>query len=336
MATQRPTPIPSAKVPKKVKLMGFNGFNSKRTNYLPISEINPVTIVFRVFIYFINVPMYPRLSFTVKITQHRLRELQDITKNSSLYCHLNNSDVQGSLAPYDCEAQATIEPDEVSSNGHYKFEDENGRPITLETDDANGIEVPDDVEKNAENIHLQNSTTFSYVALENAGYFVEDDGKTFHITGQLVGTDTDKVIKAKSIPVTFYKEDTNTPITISCSTSGNVDAFELICVAPQNFNAKINNAKAQVSDNIPIIFSAITEGANNLEITGAGNLTNNNVYYRKNSSGLSGGVIAAIVIPCAVVLILLTIIGMYIRRPKPAMNSNSTIVELRTVDNYQE
>ena len=89
-------------------------------------------------------------------------------------------------------------------------------------------------------------------------------------------------------------------------------------------------------DNIPIIFSAITEGANNLEITGAGNLTNNNVYYKKSSSGLSGGAIAGIVITCAVVLILLTIIGMYIRRPKPAMNSNSTIVELRTVDNYQE
>ena len=315
--------------------MGFNGFKFQRTNDLPISEINPVTIVFRVFIYFINVPMCPRLSFTVGMTQHRLRELQDITKNSSVYCHLNNSDVQGSLAPYDCETQATIEPDEVSSNGDYKFEDDNGRPVTLETDDADGIEVPDDVKKNAENIHLQNSTTFSYVALENAGYYVEDDGKTFHITGQLAGTDTDKVIKASSIPVTFYKEDTNTPITISCSTSGNVDAFELICVAPQNFNAKINNAKAQVGD-IPITFNAATEDANNLKITGAGIATNNNVYYKKSSSGLSGGAIAGIVITCAVVLILLTIIGMYIRRPKPAMNSTSTIVGLRTVDNYQE
>ena len=148
-------------------------------------------------------------------------------------------------------------------------------------------------------------------------------------------TDTDKVIAAGTIPVIFYNEDTNIPITIECSTSGGVSDFELTCVAPQNFNAKINNAKAQV-DETPITFSASTEDANNLKITGAGNTSNNNVYYRKNYSGLSGGVIAGIVIACAVVLILITILAMYLRRPKPTMDNNSTIVGLRSVDNYQE
>ena len=105
-------------------------------------------------------------------------------------------------------------------------------------------------------------------------------------------------------------------------------------MCPQNFNAKLNDCKAQVGDT-PITFSASTEEANNLEITGAGT-SNNNIYYRKNSSGLSGGVIAGIVIACAVVLILITILAMYLRRPKPAMNNNSTIVGLRSVDNYQE
>ena len=185
-------------------------------------------------------------------------------------------------------------------------------------------------------IYIQNSTTFSYVALENAGYFVEDDGKTFHITGRLTGTDTYKVIKERSIPVIFYNEDTNTPITIQCSTSGRVNDFELICLAPQNFNAKINNAKAETNDGIPITFSASTEVGNNLKITGASNTSKYNVYYRKSDSGLSGGVIAGIVIACAVGLILITIIGMYIRRHKPAMNSNSTIISLRAVGNYQE
>ena len=207
-------------------------------------------------------------------------------------------------------------------------------PVTLVTDDDEGIEVPDEVEKTGENIQSQNSTTFSYVVLQNVSHYVEDDGKTFHITGQLVGTDTDKVLQTNPIPITFYKEGTNTPITIQCTTSGDADAFNLKCVAPQNFNAKINNAKAQVGDT-PITFSASTEEANNLEITGAGT-SNNNIYYRKNSSGLSGGAIAGIVIACAVVLILITILAMYLRRPKPTMDNNSTIVGLRSVDNYQE
>ena len=336
VATQRPTPIPSAKVPKKVKLMGFNSFNSKRTNNQPVSVYNPVTIVFRVFLYFINIPMYPFVSFTLRITQHSLRELQETTQNKTVQCRLNNTAVQGSLAPYDCETNSTIEPHEVSSNGDYKFADDSGKEVTLVTDDEEGIEVPDEVEKIGENIQLQNTTTFSYVVLQNVRHYVDDDGKTFHIIGQLTGTDTDKVTTANSIPVIFYNEDTNKPITIECSTSGGVSDFELTCVAPQNFNAKINNAKAQVGDNIPITFSASTEYDNNLKITGAGNTSNNNFYYRKNSSGLSGGVIAAIVIPCAVVLILVTILAMYLRRPKPAMDNNSTIVGLRSVDNYQE
>ena len=334
MATQGHTINPSPSAPKKVKLMGFNSFNSRRTNDQPVSVYNPVTIVFRVFIYFLNVPMYPVVSFTIGITQHHLRELQDTTQNKTVTCRLNNTAVQGSLAPYDCVTEATIEPHEVSSNGDYKFADDSGTPVTLVTDDDEGIEVPYEVEKTGENIQLQNTTTFSYVVLQNVGHYVEDDGKTFHITGQLTGTDKDKVIAAKTIPVIFYKEGTNTPITIECTTSGDADAFNLKCVAPQNFNAKINNAKAQVGDT-PITFSASTEEANNLEITGAGT-SNNNVYYRKNSSGLSGGAIAGIVIACAVVLILITILAMYLRRPKPTMDNNSTIVGLRSVDNYQE
>ena len=335
VATQGHTINPSPSAPKKVKLMGFNGFNSKRTNDRPVSVYNPVTIVFRVFIYFLNIPMYPIVSFTIGITQHHLRELQDTTtQNKTVTCRLNNTAVQGSLAPYDCETEATIEPHEVSSNGDYKFEDDSGTPVTLVTDDDEGIEVPDEVEKTGENIQSQNTTTFSYVVLQNVTHYVEEDGKTFHIIGKLTGTETEKLISTNPILLTFYKEDTNTPITISCTTSGGADAFNLKCVAPHNFNAKINDIKAQVGDT-PITFSAITEDANNLKITGAGN-SNNNVYYRKNSSGLSGGVIAGIVIACSVVLILITILAMYLRRPKPAMNNNSTIVGLRSVDNYQE
>ena len=59
----------------------------------------------------------------------------------------------------------------------------------------------------------------------------------------------------------------------------------------------------------------------------------NNISYRKNSSGLSGGAIAGIVIACAVVLIAASIVAMMLRKPAPPLD-NTTVVGLKTVDNY--
>ena len=261
-----------------------------------------------------------------------MRELQDTTANSTVQCKLDSSDIKGDLAPYDCEAKATVQPDEVSSDGNYQFSDDNGNPVTLETGDK-GIEVSDSVEKEAENLQLQNSTTSSFVIFENVANKVDDNGKTFHLIGTLTGTDRNKIAQQNFIDVTFYQEGTNIPITIQCSSNKNPDIFELTCEAPHNFNAKLSEATAKVGDT-SLSFSAATDESNNLSITKAGN-ANGNVYYRKNSSGLSSGAIVAIIIVCAVALILITILALYFKS-KPTLNNNSSIAELRSSVNFQE
>ena len=58
----------------------------------------------------------------------------------------------------------------------------------------------------------------------------------------------------------------------------------------------------------------------------------NNMFYRKSSSGLSGGAIAGIVIACVVVLAAASIAAIMLRKPAPPIY-NTTVVGLKTVDN---
>ena len=58
----------------------------------------------------------------------------------------------------------------------------------------------------------------------------------------------------------------------------------------------------------------------------------NPTYYRKNSSGLSGGAIAGIVIACAAALIIATILALALKGPKAPVANNSSIVGLKTDD----
>ena len=62
----------------------------------------------------------------------------------------------------------------------------------------------------------------------------------------------------------------------------------------------------------------------------------NQAVYRKSSSGLSGGAIAGIVIACAVVLIIGSVIAMMMRKPAPPLDNSTSVVGLRPIDNYSQ
>ena len=84
------------------------------------------------------------------------------------------------------------------------------------------------------------------------------------------------------------------------------------------------------------VFLNMTDENAIIEINDANSTTpsGNNAVYRKNSSGLSGGAIAGIVIACVVALIAASIAVLMIRKPTvtPPID-NTTAVQLRSVDN---
>ena len=84
------------------------------------------------------------------------------------------------------------------------------------------------------------------------------------------------------------------------------------------------------------VFLNMTDENSHIQITANSTDPNDNgrSYYRKSSSGLSGGAIAGIVIACVVALIAASIAAIMLRKPTVAQPvENTTAVQLRTVDN---
>ena len=61
-----------------------------------------------------------------------------------------------------------------------------------------------------------------------------------------------------------------------------------------------------------------------------------NFKWRKNSRGLSGGAIAGIIIVSASALILITILAMFLRKNIRTQENQSTMIGLKSNDNYNE
>ena len=84
------------------------------------------------------------------------------------------------------------------------------------------------------------------------------------------------------------------------------------------------------------VFLNMTDENSHIQITANSTDPNDNgrSYYRKSSSGLSGGAIAGIVIACVVALIAASIAAIMLRKPTVAQPvENTTAVQLRTVEN---
>ena len=289
------------------------------------------------------------LRLRITIARHRLRDLQEddeIAVSAPSICTINDTSLvgktgTGSNIKYDCSAETDYNASDITN-------------VTVNTDVPMKVgdeTVPfDDVSFNGnatnEAENLFDTGDIKGEPIEFNSIKLVSVSKTNFVLGGKVATDGGKATMKEMLDskedFTMDLPDTSSGIEVyreyKCKVSSFDDNSEVGEITCDTSNQPIITTLGQLNGQVSTSDRVITLHADNPNDSTPIDTTNptsntNNISYRKNSSGLSGGAIAGIVIACAVVLIAASIVAMMLRKPTPPLD-NTTVVGLKTVDNY--
>ena len=312
-----------------IQFLDINGYN------LRSSSGNHKSFTFNIFFYFLNMAIPSKVFVPLKLTLGRLRSLEDrsIESTCTPAGEATDKDVLGGQSQRfkctgDVETSSNITGLSISANDPVTTQGSDGKNATVTTDDINFSE---DASKAASSIESAKDNVNKVVILQN-GIIASQNKDQFTIAGNLV----DDVKDGDPLILDLYDELTISNKKILCSVKRNSgQAVEVNCdTNGENLKAGLNFKSGM--DGATKVFLNMTDENAIIEINDANSTTpsGNNVVYRKNSSGLSGGAIAGIVIACVVALIAASIAALMLRKPTvtPPID-NTTAVQLRSVDN---
>lgn len=320
--------IPNKNKNANLQFLAINGYTPKAS-----SIDGHKAFTFNIFFYFLNMVIPQKVFVPMKLTLGRLRALADTSIESTCTPKGSATDKDtagGQSQKFECtgdvETTSEIKGLSISANDPIKTQGSDGKNSTVSTDDINFSE---DASKAASNIENAKEQIDQVVVLQNGEIGTKNKGK-FAINGNLVDT-----VKNDDTVVLYLHDDiTNSDKNISCLVTRNSgDAVSLNCdTNEENISADLDSKSGM--DGTTKVFLNMKSGNERIEISDANSTTNSNAVYRKNSSGLSGGAIAGIVIACVVVLIAASVAALMLRKPTVAPPvDNTTAVQLRTVDN---
>ena len=327
----------------------------------------PKVIRYNTLFSFLNIIIARIIALRLRIAYSfvRLRNLDDEAAAESVpsTCYINNTELAGKNGTggnikYDCNATTSYNATDITNvtintdvplkadNQSYSFENVTFNGNSSE-EAANLAEATDQVEgdpidiRNAVASEGDNSVDFTGTVASDEGASTAkamyDDQETFTMLLSDYSSG-DEIFEEYDCKFSSYTADgDNGNVVMSCDTSSktlkNPNAY--------NFDDSVSIGDRVVTLHMAegtsnsINWDSTTDAASTDSGKNASTTTDgvNNISYRKNSSGLSGGAIAGIVIACAVVLIAASIVAMMLRKPAPPLD-NTTVVGLKTVDNY--
>ena len=330
-----------------------------------IEPARPNLIKYNTLFSFLNVIIVRIISLRLKIAYglRRLRNLDEAGAESvPSTCTINNTDLvgkngTGSNIKYDCEATAgqntsTISSVSVDPNSDMKL-DNITYPLENVTFNGNSSEEASNL-VSTEGVNIEGDP----IDIRDADITVEEDKVVFSGTVRSdEGASTAKAMYDGNETFTMLLSDFSSgeekfeeyDCHISSYTAdGDNGKVDMTCETPNknlknpdafNFDDSLSISERLVTLHMkegvstPVNWEVVSTDTDTTTTTAKTADAVNNISYRKNSSGLSGGAIAGIVIACAVVLIAASIVAMMLRKPAPPLD-NTTVVGLKTVDNY--
>ena len=310
-------------------------------------------ILFGVYFFFYRKPIARRVIFRLRVTSksRRIRNLDDQETAESIpsECSLVDPSLEGQQSEdgkkvdYDCTAQtekvdATKADIALNTDVDMALVDKNNK---TETVDFNNVNFRGNSSEEAEN--LQTVETNKEVELNDVE-LLSNDKNSFKIKGIASPanalSEDDEVFNFK---IPSYDGNNSKTIDVICDivstdTSSGETTLECSGGDVNATTADLHLASGSNNKNTLNLNVKNWNEPNPTEIkTGKyydGGSPSNNIVYRKNSSGLSGGAIAGIVVACVVVLVAASIAAIMLRGSKPTPPiDNTTVVGLRTVEN---
>ena len=337
---------------------------NKFYNYVAPPE-QPKVIRYNTLFSFLNVIIAFTINLRLRIAYSfgRLRNLQDdesAAESVPSTCYINNPELAGKNGTganikYDCNATTTYNATDITNvtintdvplkadNQSFSFENVTFNGNSSE-EASNLVEATDQVEgdpidiRDADITVEDNKVVFSGTVRSDEGASTAkamyDNKETFTMLLSDFSSGEEKFEEYDCQISSYTADGDNGKVDMTCETPNknlkNPNAFNLDDSLSIGERVVTLHMKEGVSTPVNWeVVSTDTDKTTDATKTDAVN----NISYRKNSSGLSGGAIAGIVIACAVVLIAASIVAMMLRKPAPPLD-NTTVVGLKTVDNY--
>ena len=305
-----------------IQFLDINGYNKGAVSN------NHQQINFNIFFYFLNMVMPDKVFVPLKVNHNRLRNLADETVQA--VCTGTGTETEedsagGQSQKFTCEANVE------TSTGVKDLSISSTDPIITQvgnkntTAAASDISFTEDAKNAGSDLETAEGNVDKTLILQN-GVLGGKTGNKFTINGDLVEIENGKTINLNldsKIPCKVKRTGTGDAVQLNCDTNGASVDSDLFFKSGMEGTTKV--------------FLNMTDETSHIKITGDNSTDpndNGRSYYRKSSSGLSGGAIAGIVIACVVALIAASIAAIMLRKPTVAQPvENTTAVQLRTVEN---
>lgn len=305
-----------------IQFLDINGYNKGAVSN------NHQQINFSIFFYFLNMAIPNKVFVPLKVNHNRLRNLADETVQA--VCTGTGTETEedsagGQSQKFTCGANVE------TSTGVKDLSISSTDPIITQvgnkntTAAASDISFTEDAKNAGSDLETAEGNVDKTLILQN-GVLGGKTGNKFTINGDLVEIENGKTINLNldsKIPCKVKRTGTGDAVQLNCDTNGASVDSNLFFKSGMEGTTKV--------------FLNMTDETSHIKITGDNSTDpndNGRSYYRKSSSGLSGGAIAGIVIACVVALIAASIAAIMLRKPTVAQPvENTTAVQLRTVEN---